>query len=106
MSSPQVRAFFFGRAVANMLLEQLEDAFTDALSELGKFDAEQREKMRSFVNQAQDRALADEQGAMLGSRSALVKTGSDDLQATIDELRAEVAQLRSELQRYRSSRQG
>ncbi len=107
MSTPQVRAFFIGRAVAEALLEQIEDAFTDALSELGKFDAEQREKLRGFNARVQDKALLEEQAAMLGNRSAVVKTGGNtDLQATIDELRAEVAQLRSELQRYRSSRQG
>jgi polyhydroxyalkanoate synthesis regulator phasin len=105
MSNPLVHAFFVGRAFAEALGEQLENAVTDTLSELGKFDAEQRERLRQFTEQVIDRANREEEAAMQGrTTSALVRRGSqpEDLQATIDELRAEVAQLRAELQRYRS----
>ena len=51
MSSPLVHAFFVGRALAESLYEQAEHALTDALSELGKFDAEQRERLRTFTDQ-------------------------------------------------------
>ena len=40
MTNPVIHAFFLGRAIAEVIGEQLEDAFTNALSELGKFDAE------------------------------------------------------------------
>jgi polyhydroxyalkanoate synthesis regulator phasin len=105
MSNPLVHAFFVGRAFAEALGEQLENAVTDTLSELGKFDAEQRERLRQFTEQVIERANREEEAAMQGrTTSALVRRGSqpEDLQATIDELRAEVAQLRAELQRYRS----
>ena len=49
MSNPLTRAFFIGRATAEAIIEQLEDTLTDALSALGKFDAEQREKLRNFL---------------------------------------------------------
>lgn len=105
MSNPLVHAFFVGRAFAEALGEQLENAVTDTLSELGKFDAEQRERLRQFTEQVIERANREEEAATQGrTTSALVRRGSqpEDLQATIDELRAEVAQLRAELQRYRS----
>jgi uncharacterized coiled-coil protein SlyX len=105
MSNPLVHAFFVGRAAANALSEQIETALTNALSELGKFDAEQREQLRQFTEQVLERARQEEESAMRGrTTTAIVPLGSqpNDLQATIDELRAEVAQLRAELQRYRS----
>jgi len=106
MSKPPVHAFFVGRAIAEALYEQLESAFTGALSELGKFDAQQRDRLRQFYERVEERALRDAQAATLARETtAIVEIDSQpasDLQATIDELRAEVALVRSELQRYRS----
>lgn len=105
MSNPLVHAFFVGRALAETVGEEIERNLTDAASELGKFDAEQRERLRQFVAQVIERANVAEESAMQGrTTSTLVKYGSQpsDLQATIDELRAEIAQLRTELQRYRN----
>jgi hypothetical protein len=105
MSNPLIHAFFLGRATAEALYEEMEHALTDVLSELGKFDAEQRERLRQFTTQVVERATREEDMAVQGrSSSALVPIDSQpaDLQATIDELRAETAQLRSELQNYRS----
>lgn len=107
MSDRLVHAFFLGRAVAEALNEQLEQSLTNALSELGKFDAEQRERWRQFTQEVSERANRAEETAMLGrTTTAIVPLGSqsEDLQATIDELRAEIAQLRAELQRYRTNR--
>lgn len=103
MSNPLIHAFFLGRATAEVLYEKLENTLTDTLSEVGKFDAEQREHMRQFMTQVSDRASREEELSVQGrSSSALVPTtGATDFQATIDELRAEIAQLRSELQTYR-----
>jgi antitoxin (DNA-binding transcriptional repressor) of toxin-antitoxin stability system len=106
MSNPLVHAFFIGRAAAEIINEQLENAFTEALSELGKFDAEQRERLRQFTEQVMERAQRGEETATVGrTTTAIVPQGSQpaDLQAMIDELRAEIALLRTELQRYRSN---
>ncbi|MBE9216181.1 hypothetical protein IQ247_26570 [Plectonema cf. radiosum LEGE 06105] len=108
MSNPLVQAFFVGRAAAEVLNERFEGAFTDALSELGKLDAELKEHMRSFSSEVMQRAerSAEAADARSGtySTSAPGQTSSEpiDLQAMIDELRAEIALLRTELQRYRS----
>ena len=106
MTNPLVHAFFVGRAVAELLNEQLENALTDALSELGKFDAESRENLRQFTQQVTERANRAAETTTLGRTTvAIVPQGSQpvDLQAMIDELRAEIALLRAELQRYRSN---
>ena len=101
-----VHAFFVGRAIAELLNEQLETALTDALSELGRFDAEQRERLRQFTEEVMERANREAETVTVGlTTTAIVPQGSQpvDLQAMIDELRAEIALLRAELQRYRSS---
>lgn len=94
-----------GRAIAEAVSEQVESNVTNALSELGKFDAEQRERLRLFTEEVMARAQRAEemstQGQTTGTSTGT--QGSSDLQATIDDLRAETAQLRAELQRYRSS---
>ncbi|CAN1210030.1 DUF6825 domain-containing protein [Tumidithrix helvetica PCC 7403] len=97
MSNPLTRAFFIGRATAEALIDQVEDTLTDALSALGKFDAEQREKMRNFAETVLEKA-AQQEGNVVSESG-----GSDpvDLQETIDNLRAEIAQLKSELQQHR-----
>jgi hypothetical protein len=105
MSNPLVHAFFVGRAIAEAVSEQVESGVTNALSELGKFDAEQRERLRLFTEEVRVRAQRAEEMAMQGrtsGTSAYTPAASNDLQATIDDLRAETAQLRAELQRYRS----
>jgi polyhydroxyalkanoate synthesis regulator phasin len=106
MSNPLINAFFVGRSLAEAINEQIETTVTNALSDLGKFDAEQRVHLRQFIEEVLERAKREEEIAMQG-RTYSTPGGnsvspSEDLQATIDELRAEVAQLRSELQRYRS----
>ena len=54
MSNPMVHAFFVGRALASAVSEQAERVMTDALSHLGKFDAEQREALRRFADDVID----------------------------------------------------
>jgi predicted RNase H-like nuclease (RuvC/YqgF family) len=103
MTNPIVHAFFLGRAIAETLNEQLEQTLTNTLSEIGKFDAEQRERLRQFTDQVNNRAQQAESISMQGRAVANANHADvDDLQATIDELRAEVARLRSELKNYRS----
>jgi polyhydroxyalkanoate synthesis regulator phasin len=105
MSNPLVHAFFVGRAAAEIVSGKLENAFTDALSELGKFDAEAREQLRQFTEQVTERAEREMEMATVGrtTTAGVPQTQPTDLQATIDDLRAEIALLRAELQRYRSN---
>lgn len=105
MSNPVIHAFFVGRAIAQILNENLEESLTHTMSELGKFDAEQRERLRQFTQEVLERAQQEEETAAGqrspgGSRATTSPKG--DLQATIDELRAEIARLRSALQNYRN----
>ena len=116
-TNPVTNAFFFGRALAEVFSEKMEESFTNAMSDLGKFDAEQRENLRQFMEEVQ---LKAEQAAgstyypnstttttsrpNTASNSVNIDintTNSSDLQAMLDQLRAEIATLRSELKKYR-----
>lgn len=101
MSSPLVHAFFVGRALAEALTEQASNLASTLVSEAGKFDAEQRDRLRRFTEMVLEKA---EREAAQSSqrRSYAANAAGEDLQALIDDLRAEIAQLRTELQRYRS----
>jgi tripartite-type tricarboxylate transporter receptor subunit TctC len=104
MNNPLLNAFFIGRATAEVLSETLEHRFTDVLSSISRFDAEQREQMRQFIQQVLERAEFDATRAQTQSTpnsSPSTASSPSDLQETIDELRAEIAQLRSALQVYR-----
>jgi Sec-independent protein translocase protein TatA len=105
MSSPLVHAFFVGRALAESLYEQAENSLTEGLSELGKLDAELRERLRNFTEQVIERANQAEETALQTKTTVSVSPNFQpaDLQAMIDELRAETAQLKTELKRYRSN---
>lgn len=105
MSDPVIHAFFLGRAIAQAINEQIENALTNALSELGKFDAEQRERLRQFTEQVIARAereveMTTAEGSISNTRATVSKPA--DVQETIDELRAEIARLRNELKIYRN----
>jgi hypothetical protein len=107
MSNPVIHAFFVGRAIAQVLNNHLEDSLTHAMSELGKFDAEQRERLRQFTQEVLERAQQEEEAATGSHSPSSPATNSPnspkrDLQATIDELRAEIARLRSALQNHRN----
>jgi len=104
MSNPLVQAFFVGRAVAEVINERVEVALTDALSELGKFDAETKEQLRQFTEEVMARANRAAESSATGTTTGNT-SGEDsvDLQTEIDELRAEIALLRSELQKQRNA---
>lgn len=107
MSDPLLKAFFVGRAAAEAIGEQVEATITQTLSELGKFDAEQRERLRAFSAQVMEKAVVAEELAArdrttsASSEPAPVSSTPDDLQTVIDELRAEIAQVRVALKSYR-----
>ncbi|KKI98878.1 DUF6825 family protein [Prochlorothrix hollandica] len=102
MTNPVVHAFFVGRALAQGISDQMEQGLTNALSELGKFDAENRERIREFTEQVIERAN-QEAGAVTTHDSTTTGSGGSetDLQELLDNLRAEIAQLRTKLQEYR-----
>ncbi len=118
--NPVTNAFFFGRALAEVMSEKLEESFTSAMSDLGKFDAEQRENLRQLMEEVQLRAerAAGSTGSTPYPRSNSTQNNSskvantinidtssnnpDDLQIMLDQLRAEIATLRSELKKYRN----
>jgi hypothetical protein len=97
MSKSPLDAFFIGRATAEAVIDRLENTVSDALSALGKFDAEQREQIRIFVETVMEKA--DKQKSTVKPDDGEIEP--EELQETIDNLRAEIAQLKSELQEYR-----
>jgi len=105
MSNSPLHAFFVGRALSEAIAEEVEYTLTHALSNFGKADAEQQERLKNFPQMVLDRATAAEAAARTGNTapaSSVPKSPTRDLQETLDDLRAEIAQLRSELQKYRS----
>jgi len=130
MTNPALRAFNIGRALAEVISEQVEDAVTTALSEAGKFDAEQRERLRAFSAEVLARAerldgpppgassappaTSTTPAPAAGSRPATPPRAAAaprptapadpaDIQAAIDDLRASIASARAELNAYRAS---
>lgn len=105
MSNPVINAFFFGRALAEVLGEKIEDSLTNVMSELGKFDAEQREKLRLFTEEVIARADQEKEkgNSDTFSQTSAVAAEPVDLQEMLDELRAEIARLRAELKNYRNN---
>ncbi len=103
MTNPVLNSFFVGRALAQSLNDKLGETLTYTLSELGKIDAEQGEKLRKFTQEVLDRAARENDRATGQTTTVNSQGQSIDIQETIDELRAEIARLRAEIQRYRTS---
>ena len=103
MQNQVLQAFFLGRAFAEVLSEKIEDSVANALSDLGKFDAEQRENLRQFIEEVQARAANDvtSDNVAIATVDGVVLVSADDLQETLDKLRAEIASLKAELKTYR-----
>jgi polyhydroxyalkanoate synthesis regulator phasin len=101
MTKNVLNSFFVGRALAQSLNDKLSETLTHTLSELGKINAEQGEKLRHFTQEVIDRAARETANAG-GNTTTVTPTGQTvDIQETIDELRAEIARLRAEIQRHR-----
>lgn len=120
-SNPVTNAFFFGRALAEVMSEKLEESFTNVMSDLGKFDAEQRENLRQMMEEVQLRAeraagsttttytpYSNNSNSTNNTNTSntvnieIDTANSEDLQAMLDRLRAEIATLRAELKKYRN----
>jgi polyhydroxyalkanoate synthesis regulator phasin len=100
MTKPVLNSFFVGRALAQSLNDKLGETLTYTLSELGKINAEQGEKLRQFTQEVLDRAARETSNA--GGNPTGATTGQAiEVQETLDELRAEIARLRAEVQKYR-----
>ena len=100
MSNSVLHAFFLGRALAEVLSEKIEENFANALSELAKIDARQREQLRQLVEEVQARAQVN-----VASRNTNTTPSENppiDAQEAIDNLRAEIARLKAELTIYRA----
>ena len=101
MTKPVLNSFFLGRALAESLNDKLGETLTYTLSELGKINAEQGEKLRQFTQEVIDRATRETTNAG-GNTTTVSSTGQTvDVQETIDDLRAEIARLRAEIQNHR-----
>ena len=110
-----LQAFFVGRALAAAVSERAGYVVSDGLSQLGKFDAEQREKLRQFTEEVMARAEQERVAAEVNGNGFASSTGTEssassgatadteDLQATIDNLRAEIAQARAAIQQHKKS---
>jgi hypothetical protein len=101
MTNPLVNAFFLGRATAEVLSEELEHGVTNLMGKAGRFDAEQRERLRNLTQTIMERAEHESSSA---SQTRPAAAPGNDVQEIIDELRAEIAQLRSALQTYRQDK--
>ena len=101
MTKPILNSFFVGRALAQSLNDKLGETLTYTLSELGKINAEQGEKLRNFAQEVIDRAARETTNAG-GNTTTVAPNGQTiDVQETIDDLRAEIARLRAEIQAHR-----
>jgi len=56
-------AFFVGKSLAETLLERAGGAVADALSEVSRFDAENREQIRAFQDEVIGKAREESQRA-------------------------------------------
>jgi polyhydroxyalkanoate synthesis regulator phasin len=102
MTKPVLNSFFVGRALAQALNDKLGETLTYSLSELGKINAEQGEKLKQFTKEVIDRAARETTNAG-GNTSTVTADGAPiDIQQTVDELRAEIARLRAEIQQHRN----
>ncbi len=100
MTKNVLNSFFVGRALAQSLNDKLGETLTYTLSELGKINAEQGEKLRNFTQEVIDRAARETTNS--GNTTTVAPNGQPvDVQETIDDLRAEIARLRAEVQAHR-----
>jgi polyhydroxyalkanoate synthesis regulator phasin len=101
MTKPVLNSFFVGRALAQSLNDKLGETLTYTLSEIGKINAEQGEKLRQFTQEVIERAARETSNAGGNTTTVAADGRTVDVQETIDELRAEIARLRAEIQAHR-----
>lgn len=102
MSNPINEVFFIGKALAEVVSEKLEDNITNLLSDIGKFDAETRQRLEEFTKEVKARAEVNKQQSSQANTAITIDVDTVvDPQEILDELRHEIARLKSELTNYR-----
>ena len=102
MSNPISEAFFVGKALAEVVGEKIEDNLTSLLSDIGKFDAETKQRLQEFAEEVKARAEKNKDNSVRTNTTVTVEVNSEvDLQELLDELRHEIARLKAELTNYR-----
>jgi uncharacterized small protein (DUF1192 family) len=101
MSNPLTEAFIFGKAFAEVVTEKVEYTLTSILSDVGKFDAETKQRLEEFAKEVKARAESAKQSSNNPTTITVTTDSSVDLQELLDELRAEIARLKAELNTYR-----
>ena len=106
MSNPINEAYFIGKAITEIVGEKIEDNLTNVLSDLGKFDAETRQRLQEFAQEVQERAKINQKNPDVGSETVTVKADiTVDPQELLDELRHEIARAKTQLTSYRQNNQ-
>ena len=104
MSNPINEAFFIGKALAEVVSEKVEDNLTNLLSDIGKFDAETRQRLQEFAQEVKKRAQTNKEISNNTNTTITVEADSIvDPQELLDELRHEIARLKAELTNYRQN---
>lgn len=104
MSNPINEAFFIGKALAEIVSEKIEDNLTNLLSDIGKFDAETRQRLQEFAQEVKKRAQMNKQTSNNTNTTITIEADTIvDPQELLDELRHEIARLKAELINYRQN---
>ncbi|NJN76562.1 MAG: hypothetical protein HC796_10740 [Synechococcaceae cyanobacterium RL_1_2] len=106
MTNPLAQVLAYTSAIAEVVQEKAGTTLQEVLSDIGKFDAEQKERMRQLATEIQARAEGKgkrESSSMTPRKITIEEENTEALEELIDELRAEIATLKSELQNYRQS---
>ena len=102
MSNPINEVYSIGKAITEVVGEKIEDNLTNVLSDLGKFDAETKEKFQELTQEIKARAEINKQNSNINSDTITVKADvTVDTQELLDELRHEIARLKAQLTSYR-----
>lgn len=97
--------YYLSKALTEVLTEKAEDSLTHILSDIGKFDAETRQRLQDFTQEVKARAEKAKQESSNTNTTITVEGNREvDLQELLDELRAEIARLKAELNNYRHNR--
>ncbi|AFZ53990.1 DUF6825 family protein [Cyanobacterium aponinum] len=104
MTNPINDFYYLSKALTEVLTEKAEDSLTHILSDIGKFDAETRQRLQEFAQEVKARAEKAKQQSSNTDTTITVEANTEvDLQELLDELRAEIARLKAELNNYRQN---
>ena len=101
-NSPINETFLIAKALTEVLGEKVEEQLTNVLSDIGKFDAETRQRLQEFAQEVKARAerKKEEPSGSVGGKIVNIDIEVDP-QEILDELRHEIARLKAELTNYR-----